>query len=158
MLESDNPFAFRGFMANDTVLAQSWKFNASGTCESSSSEDLLFSGSLLFPGDRKDHDWADSVYPTTIAGEFNDQTASIYIDGLFEALGVNTELAGELAIRFSGQIDKDRSDQLNMGGKKPAWEPVLGFREEDGDSSAVSISSLSMPVWFSMVASAFVWI
>jgi hypothetical protein len=138
-------------------MAQSWKFNATGICESSSSEDLLFSGSLLFPGDRKDHDWADNVYPTTIAGEFDDQTASIYIDGLFEALGVNTELAGKLAIRFAGQIDKDRSDILELGDSNPAWEPVLGFREEDGDSSAVSIFGVSIAIWVSILALAIAW-
>lgn len=150
MLARDDPFAFRGFMANDSILSQAWKFNVTGNCDSSSSEDLLFSGSLLFPGDGHDHEWADSTIPTTIAGEFDDQTASIYIDGLFEALGVNTELAGELSIRFSGQIDEDRSDRLILDSGSPEWEPLLGFREEDDTSAAAFVSRSSMAFWASM--------
>jgi hypothetical protein len=144
ILKRDNPFAFKGFMANDSVLAQEWRFNLTDKCQSTAEDELLFSGRFLYPGNEPYHDWVDdSIPPVTIAGEFNDLTASIYIDGLFEGLGVNTQLAGPLSIRFSGQVDKDRSDRLLLDGREPAWEPVLGFREQDGDDDSGGISLMT---------------
>lgn len=146
MLERDNPFAFKGFMANDSLLAQDWRFNLTDKCQSTAKDELLFSGRFLYPADEPYHDWVDdSIPPVTIAGEFHDLTAAIYIDGLFEGLGVNTKLAGALRIRFSGQVDNDRSDRLLLDGREPAWEPVLGFREQDGDddSSGISVTASS---------------
>jgi len=147
MLERDNPFAFKGFMANNSLLAQDWRFNLTDKCQSTVKDELLFLGHFLYPADKPHYDWVDdSIPPVTIAGEFNDLTAAIYIDGLFEGLGVNTKLAGALRIRFLGQVDNDRSDRLLLDGREPAWEPVLGFREEDGDddSSGISVAASSL--------------
>lgn len=143
-------------MANDSILAQDWRFNVTEKCQSTAKDELLFAGRFLYPGDEPYHDWVpDSIPPVTIAGAFNDLTASIYIDGLFEGLGVNTELGGALSIRFSGQVDEDRSDRLLLDGREPAWEPVLGFREQDANDDS---GGLSMMASSSMVLGASIFV
>ncbi|KAL1844679.1 hypothetical protein VTK73DRAFT_2045 [Phialemonium thermophilum] len=119
----------------DLALWQDLRFNLTDECPApafppQSDDAFLFRGHLIQPENDTalDPDWADGLVPVpSIESTFDDRVAYVDIVGYFDVHSSNTELVGELAASFVGDVDPVRSDQLLLGLDEPKWNATVGF-------------------------------
>lgn len=128
----------------NTANEQELYFNLTQQCEDRTSsandeEDFLFEGGIIMPPDEQgghDTEWSDVLPVPTMSIDFNQDRASLSMQGLFRVLSGNTELVGRLSLNFHGKVDEDRSDELVIGAAAPEWNPTLGFSHTPADDES----------------------
>lgn len=148
-LISDVSYSFSGYRNNSQkaggVLPFSFNYSS---CHSS--DMTLWGGSILGPDTK--YEGFKSVRNPTITGRFDNNSASLEISGLGVAytakLGREDEsvLAGPVTITFTGQIDRNRSDDMVPShNDTPRWNHTLGYVRElfksQGSRSVAGVNS-----------------
>lgn len=130
-LVSDLVYAFSGFYnsSKDAGDLGPISFNYS-SCHSS--EPTLWGGYFLGPD--HDVDGLNGASHPRISGRFDNSSVFLEITGTFKGVGYTDDkndestLGGAISIRFVGQIDGDRSDDMiPTHNDTPLWNPTLGY-------------------------------
>ncbi|OAQ57636.2 hypothetical protein VFPPC_12538 [Pochonia chlamydosporia 170] len=137
---SDVQYQFSGIAANDSFFGTNFALNLTQQCagssipDSSEIEQCLYAGSILQPFTFNNSnlgkiDWTKSIPYPQMKVQFDNNSASIDITGLFEMepKSALVEIVGSVDIGFSGTLDGLRSDSLLLGQGKPKWNATLGF-------------------------------